>query len=82
MWSAVDSLVTGVFLPNVYLDTRYICSPPDGAFRLFRVTPGTVTIMVSRLELNRAVNDHFPMLDSVYRYYDYPSGTHEETTSY
>ncbi len=44
------------------------------------VTDETVAITVPRLERDRATDEAFPLIETVYGYYDYPGDTHEETT--
>lgn len=46
------------------------------------VTGDAVAITVPRLELDRALDDEFPLLEEVYHYYDYPGGTREDTRYY
>lgn len=46
------------------------------------VTDEHIAITVPRLELDRAEDTEFPLLETVYHYYDYPGGTHEGTTYY
>ena len=46
------------------------------------MTDDQISITVPRLELDRAIDDEFPLLETVYNYYDYPGGTHEGTTYY
>lgn len=46
------------------------------------VTDDRIAVTVPRLELDRARADEFPLLETVYNYYDYPGGTYEGTTYY
>jgi Xaa-Pro aminopeptidase len=46
------------------------------------VTADDVAITVPRLELDRAESGAFPLVETVYWYYDYPGGTREGSTYY
>lgn len=46
------------------------------------VTQEDIAITVPRLELERAEAEEFPLIESVYHYYDYPGGEREGSTYY
>lgn len=46
------------------------------------VTESSVAVTVPRLELDRVDDDQFPLIDSVYHYYDYPGGERAGSTYY
>lgn len=46
------------------------------------VTPEAIAITVPRLELDRAEDEEFPLIEDVYHYYDYPGGEREGSTYY